>query len=260
MKRKFLLPILSICMVVALVSVGFAAWLITGNDTTSANGQFVTYEVSNQYFSVTTEVINDITFGKPKSDSTSETSQTSGNWFQFDSDVAEENLSTDVTLTLTPEDSNYLNSILDGGYKLNVTLKAGAVDDEGAFTANEYYDDAVLGGYLVLPTVKVGDNKIEFPEKSSMQNGLTFELEINKTNFQTSESGATSVTYTFTINFGWGTFGGATNQNPYNYYNSLGNTKENRKAAMAAMEAINKLNNYNYEISLEIVNSSESGT
>lgn len=255
MKRKFLLPILSICMVVALVSVGFAAWLITGNDTTSANGQFVTYEVSNQYFSVKAEVSKDITFGKPKTVST-----TTYKWFQFDDSVDGENLSTDVTLTLTPEDQNYLDSILKGGYELKVTLKAGAVNN-GAFVANEDYDSAVFGGYLVLPTVKVRDNGIEFLEnaKSSMKEGLTFELEINGTDFATSESeSGASATYTFTINFGWGTFGGATNQNPYYYYNSSDNTQEYRQAAMNAMEAINKLKNY--EISLEIFNSSESST
>lgn len=254
MKRKFLLPILSICMVVALVSVGFAAWLITGNDTTSANGQFVTYDVSNQYFSVTTSVSSDITFGKPAD---VETNAPTYDWFQF-ADVVDENLSTTVTLTLKPEDKNYLDSVLAVGYKLKVTLKSGKIA-EGTFSANADYDTAVSKNYLKLPTVEsitlTGDK---------METGLTFTLDITKKegetgNFVVSDNGE-SASYTFTIKFGWGKFGGSTEQNPYHHYNNLDPSSEdaatNRANATEAMQAINKL--ANYEISLEVVNPSKS--
>lgn len=255
MKRKFLLPILSICMVVALVSVGFAAWLITGNDTTGADGQFVTYDVSNQYFAITANVSNSITFGKPTDSALQENTPTY-DWFQFkdedNSQMAVQNLSTTVTLTLTPEDKTYLTNVLGGGYKLKVTLQSGSGTQEN-FSANSDYDDAVEAGYLSLPTLESGSWSED--ANTSLKDGLSFTIDITSTTFQTNTQ-QDAATYTFTLNFDWGNFGDSTNQNPYFYFNNLASTPENRTKATNAMKAINEL--ANYAISLEIVSSSNS--
>lgn len=136
MKRKFLLPILSVCMVVALVSVGFAAWLITGSDTNdTAQGSFVTKGARNEFFTVTVDPYDgsattttdpSIVFGKP-----SNYSNENDSWFKPDDDVENESFEVQFLVTITPDDKNFLKKGSEVGaqdgilekYEIKVTLK-----------------------------------------------------------------------------------------------------------------------------------------
>lgn len=155
MKRKFLLPILSVCMVVALVSVGFAAWLITGSDTSdTAEGSFVTSESRNEFFTVkvdpydgskATDTNPTIVYGKP-----SDYTKNNTDWFVPDDKVPQESFEAQFLVTITPDDKNFLkkgtgedaqDGILEK-YEIKVTLKEvvegeSSAQFDGLATANK---------------------------------------------------------------------------------------------------------------------------
>lgn len=246
MKKKFLLPILSVCMVVALVSVGFAAWLITGNDTSSTTGgSFVTQNVSNEFFTATidhhsTDANGQIVFGKPNS-------TVSNAWFTFDNDVGNEKLTAKFTITITPEAASALNTILDK-YSITVTLKAKGLGSDA--TTNAGIFDTLAGTdkkYVAYPTL--GSANIE-TGKTLKDNGIS--LTIPGSSFT---SGTNSATYDLTVTFAWGDYfkKDGTVLNPYTYFNGLegGNSQANRQSATTVMNAIHELNNKTgYELTL----------
>lgn len=241
MKRKFLLPILSVCMVVALVSVGFAAWLITGNDTEGASGQFVTYGVDNDYFSVKATEVNStkITFGK--------NGNPTSPWLTVDG-VADQVLSKTFTITITPDvafsSEHTVTKILNGA-SVQVTLNglaAGQTAETEGTTAKKYAD-AVNNGVIDYPTLSCGsENK---NKATNMTTGAVIKLAAN--DFAVAEGGNTA-TATVTVTFAWGT-----NGNPYTYYNGLPNTSGNRTAATTALNLVNALNEQSYYLHLAVV-------
>ncbi len=226
MKKKLLLPILSVCMVVALVSVGFAAWLITGNDTTGTTGNFVTHDVTNEYFTVKAEATDGkIEFGKGSVTTTNETP-----WFNFDGE-SNEDLEATFTITVTPDVQDNLNKILE---KNNIKVTLQAQDSE--------YDAAVANGIVGYPTIACGDTN-----KATATNLATgVSITLTKTELS---SGSTTVT----VKFAWGA-----NGNPYTYYNNTYTTAKDaganvRNNATTALETLYKLNNDKFDIKLEVV-------
>lgn len=280
MKRKFLLPILSICMVVALVSVGFAAWLITGNTTDGASGQFVTYDVTNQYYTVTTTPKNgaSIVFGYP-----AETPVDSDAWFQFNKGENEYTavLEAEFTVTLKPEDSSYaltqcLEDNLGSGKAIKFTFK----EKDGKLDAAIGSTDA--SNYVAAPTFsykKDNNSYVNIADTAvigtSWATGKTFD--ITKDMFDTNGEAATVM---IKLTFAWGkAFDG---KNPYDYFNgayfsadseasykgtqtykalneTTSGTNNNadacaaiRKAASDALKQLMDLNDKQYVISLEV--------
>lgn len=247
MKRKFLLPILSVCMVVALVSVGFAAWLITGNDTTDAQGSFVTYDVSNNYFTVTAttaaEADKTITFGKPvDTDAAEEGYQapsTTYDWLSME-DVDEENLTVTFTITITPEVAFAAAS--DGTPARTVSTLLGTDKVQVKLTGPAAYDTAVSKGAVAYPTMKLNAET----STVSVDTGKTFEsdgvvLTIPAEKFTESSDKATA-TATVTITYDWGTaFGG---KNPYEHFNNTYATANTTVGSTTGKAAVTSLMGY----------------
>lgn len=239
MKKKFLLPILSVCMVVALVSVGFAAWLITGNDTTEGSGQFVTYDVQNNYFSVTAveKDSTKITFGKDGSPTNP--------WLTV-SDVADQVLTKTFTITITPEvpfaDGRTVSTLLGTDVvkvKLSGLAKDQTTETEGS-TA-KLYAAAVTNGILGNPSIESGSIK---STAGDLTNGVEISLPAGSFNVQTDNATAIAEVK---VTFAWGT-----NGNPYTYYNGLANNSENRTAATTALGLVKALDTKSYYIYLEV--------
>lgn len=248
MKRKFLLPILSVCMVVALVSVGFAAWLITGNDTSdTATGNFVTYDVENDYFTVTVDPATgengEIVFGKPASETT--TPPLEHDWFKFDAATEVEKLTATFTVTITPDvvfsSEHTVTKILNGA-SVQVTLNGLAAN--GTSTTAEKYAAAVENGVIDYPTLSCGSGNTN--KATDMTAGAVIKLAAG--DFTVAEADKKTATATVTVTFAWGTHG-----NPYTYYNGLTNTQENRLAATNALNLVNALNGANYYLHLAVV-------
>lgn len=243
MKRKFLLPILSVCMVAALVSVGFAAWLITGNDTEGASGQFVTYGVDNDYFSVKATDDNEatkITFGKNGTPTSP--------WLTVDG-VADQVLSKTFTITITPDvafsSEHTVTKILNGD-SVQVTLNglaAGQTAETEGTTAKKYAA-AVENGVIDYPTLSCGSENTN--KATNMTTGAVIKLAAD--DFTVAEGDKKTATATVTVTFAWGN-----NGNPYTYYNGLTNTPENRLAATTALGLVNALNNQSYYLHLAVV-------
>ncbi len=248
MKKKFLLPILSVCMVVALVSVGFAAWLITGNDATDTEaGSFVTHKITNEYFTVKidkataeTAVIN---FGK-KDDET-----VTNPWFTFNGTDGVEKLTAKFVVTITPDEKESLTNIKNG-YKITVTLKA---NDN---TYDTLADSAKQ--YVAYPTLKQGTSNTEsiVASKTLQTDGVT--LTIDGNSFE-NNGDDTAATVEVEVTFAWGekfTSGGNV-VNPYTYYNKLTFDETNtfakaRKDATDVMKALYELNTKQYTLSLGV--------
>lgn len=239
MKKKFLLPILSVCMVVALVSVGFAAWLITGNDTKEGSGQFVTYDVQNNYFSVTAteKDTTKITFGKD--------GNPSNPWLTV-SDVADQVLTKTFTITITPEvpfgNGRDVATLLGTDVvkvKLSGLAKDQTAETEGS-TA-KLYADAFANGILGAPSIESGEIK---STAGDLTNGVEISLPAGSFAVQTGNATATA---DVTVTFAWGNHG-----NPYTYYNRIENNSTNRKAATDALGLVKVLNEKSYYIYLEV--------
>lgn len=229
MKKKFLLPILSVCMVVALVSVGFAAWLITGSHTEDATGSFVTHDVTNEYFTAKAEVDGTgegkIEFGKGSATTTNSTP-----WFTFDG-ASNEILEATFKITVTPDVAGNLTKILSKN-NIKVTLKA----------KDAKYDAAVAKGIVAQPTISCGSDKTA--TATNLATGVSITLTAD--NF-------TAGVATVKVNFKWGT-----NGNPYTYYNNTHTTAEAagsdvRTTATTAIETLHEINGQQYDIILEVV-------
>lgn len=260
MKRKFLLPILSVCMVVALVSVGFAAWLITGNDTSdTATGNFVTYDVENDYFTVTVDPATgengEIVFGKPASETT--TPALEHDWFKFDAATGVEKLTATFTVTITPDvvfsSEHTVTKILNGA-SVQVTLN-GLADGQTAATENttaKLYAAAVENGIVVLPTWNTVENKITPVAGGNMTDGISVQLAAGAF---TIAGDNTKATATVTVTFAWGKYGNDSNtaENPYFHFNRTPNGSDIRTAATTALTTLHKLNTATYYLRLAVV-------
>lgn len=264
MKRKFLLPILSVCMVVALVSVGFAAWLITGNDTSdTATGNFVTYDVENDYFTVTvdpaTGETGTIVFGKPASETT--TPALEHDWFKFDDATDVEKLTATFTVTIRPDVPFDTSASVGrdvakllGANNVQVTLD-GLADDQIAATENttaKLYAAAVDKGIVVLPTWNTVENKITPVAGGNMTDGISVQLAAGAF---TIAGDKTKATATVTVTFAWGKYGNDSNtaENPYFHFNRTPNGSDIRTAAMTALTTLHKLNTATYRLRLAVV-------
>lgn len=231
MKRKYLLPIIATCMAVAVLAVGFAGWLITGHTATdTATGNFVTYDVSNKYFTVTIKETVDgtpekIVFGRPDG----EPNPTA--WLEYE-DVEVEDLVANFTVIITPDVA--FNTAAEP--KRDVAAVLGTDNVVVTLGLPDEYDTAKTADYVGAVTMAAG---------SISADDLTLELPARA--FTIAAGDNTKATCEITVTFSWGT-----NGNPYTYYNSLPNEKPNREAATTLLEAVHDLNTKTYTLSLSV--------
>ena len=137
MKRRTLTLMICLLSVLSLVSVGFASWIITANDTEDVTGNIQIETVTdNRVFIVDIVDPSDIVFGAPK------TPDTFANpWFTAN-EMDDENLS--ATITFKVVDANDTAVAAD---KVTVTANIELVGAKS-------FDDLVTDGYIqAAPTV-----------------------------------------------------------------------------------------------------------
>lgn len=230
MKRKLLLPILSVCMVVALVSVGFAAWLITGNDTSdTAEGQFVTYGVTNEYYTVKIDDENTadkIVFGRKDGDYTYD-------WLKQE-EVEEEKLTKTFKVTITFDDTAITEEAAKKALDKWTISMTFAGDNDGKYAAckNENYIE--FTGYAF--------------HKDATPTAEASYVEVGTISYSNMSFDSGVYTGYVTLKFGWGTKFDSTN--PYGFYNGKENNTENRTDATTCLKALNELNEKKFTLSL----------
>lgn len=235
MKRKYLLPIIATCMAVAVLAVGFAGWLITGHTATdTATGNFKTYDVSNNYFTVTIDATepgttDKIVFGRPDG----EPSPTA--WLEYE-DVDQEDLVANFTVTITPDVA--FNPTADATSR-DVAAVLGTDNVVVTLELPEVFKTAQTAKYVGGVTMKAG---------SISATDLTLELPANAFTIVADDEGVNkTATCAITVEFSWGE-----NGNPYTYYNGLPNTPDNRTAATTLLDAVHDLNEATYTLSLSV--------
>lgn len=232
MKRKTLTIAISIFALIAIVSVGFASWVISRPLQTKDGKGNITVETVNETSTNTIlsvvldgdgyeETSNgEIHFGKP-SDEYLNSNPISGDdflaeddrWFSFDSSTKVQSLSVSGTINLASELVNTVD-------KLHISV-AGDERFTAAKGAN-YVEDFVI-------SISSDDGSID-------ENGYI-------------TSSKSEIHFTLTIN--WGSAFG--NENPYYYYNKVANTYESKKNdAKTALEGINNLNNAIFTVTVKI--------
>lgn len=205
MKRKTMTLVLCLLAALALVSVGFASWVISENDQKDLAGTISVETVQDKRLSVTVvwdggEEANKFHFGKPNADEKQDKEEPTNPWLTFSTDTKESILKLSFTATV-----EYTG-------KQNISTEAVDVTAALSETTTLINKDTK---YIVLPT----------------------NIDLNAT----LSSDGKSITYKGTIELKWGSeFGG---MNPYYFYNDgtkTANTDgQKAKEALAAIYALN---------------------
>ena len=226
MKRKSLTLLICLLACLALGSVGFAAWVITADNSDTATGQVRVDVVKDARLQVEAEIVGNIVFG-----SRAKSSTVTGTWMQYEKTLdgtlaLDENLT--ITLKLTIGSFSNLKA---EGTALTVTFS----DEEDEVL----FESAIAKKYVAaLPVVSYTKAQLEglanaaADDASKLENDELY-LEIDYT-------------------FAWGEAFGYTN--PIDYYNGLTYTKELGDEAFATLNDLNSiLNNVSYLVTIEPV-------
>lgn len=144
MKRRTLTLMICLLSVLSLVSVGFASWIITANDTQEAEGNIQIETVTdNRVFIVDIVNPSDIVFGAPKTPD-----EFANPWFTAKK-MADENLSATITFDVQKKDGTSI-----ARSNVNITASVEVKDTEG-----KTFEELVSAGYIeAVPTVTVSDS------------------------------------------------------------------------------------------------------
>ena len=212
MKRRSLTLSICILAVLALISVGFASWIITNpNSGTEAPGTIVVDDVTSEVFSITptwdATSNGKIVFGKPVDYVEKET-----DWLTSDS-TEKENLEALLTIAFNKKDNVDLESILTET-PINVSLKVvdnSIVSDKEEDKELSETEVENLFSDLTLPTpvitIKTGVDG---------EGNDVFSAFDGTIDFEDLDENAKCV---LKVSFAWGSDTGS--KNPYVYYNDI---------------------------------------
>lgn len=220
MKRKTMTLVLCLLAALALVSVGFASWVISADATGDATGNITVDTVSDHRLSVQAEVNTSFVFGKYHGETTPTHSWLSNNGDQ------NEVLTATIKVTLTKTASN---------------------------TATDWYQNLTIEG--LLEGVDLSDGKDIFDltygtdNKTFIQHVASNEFKYGA--FKLDETDHTKATGTVTVSINWGTlFNG---QNPYLYYNNQAYTEALGDEALKVLGDFHeKLDNAQFKVTLTV--------
>ncbi len=194
MKRKTMTMMLCLLCTLALVSVGFASWVISTSTTVQQEGNIVVETVSDKRVNVKVEFLsssanNQIIFGRPK-DYVEKTSD----WLINDKSGNEENFTLKFKVTITEKTSTSTSTSvqLNQTDKFEITLEA-----DTKYTQLTNYSSGNYSNKNLVSELVNGDSGNVEVSKAYKEDGY-YEVEV-------------------TIKNAWGSSFG--NQNPYNYYN-----------------------------------------
>lgn len=247
MKRKTLTIAISIFALIAIVSVGFASWVISRpTQDKDATGNITVEKVDDKAASGTkidSIVLTDsnkksLHFGKPADDTLSGAEYLSDaeRWFKLGDNTQPECLSVSFTVKLT----GTLDTNVD---TLTAKVEVGTLVSETftAYNASDRTGDLQKGYYKAADSNYITHVKITSGSVSTTNENEAITLTMNEDN----------KTATITVSIGWGEHfkNGNENLNPYKYYNLSGKTYDTIASgttkwyedASTAMKAIENL-------------------
>ena len=274
MKKRKLTLLISIFAVLAMISVGFAAWVITNNAEAEDQGNVRVDVVDDKRLGITAEIKNDadVVFGAKEKNSAVQY-----NWLKYEDTNLNENLTIYVKLTV----DNY--SYLESSTAISITVS----EVEG----QTLYADALADNYVgALPTLNLskaelinyavkpyqerlnakqsdlnqktaeydrvvadptlGESSEEARNLSATIATLNSEItELNETIQEIKTEKASRLECEIPVVFTWGTaFGG---KNPIDFYNASQYTNELGDSAFDALEALKALDEAKYVLKVQ---------
>lgn len=221
-RSKMIAASIAILSSAAVVSTGFAAWVISGGDSQTATGTITADTVTNSYHTIKPAKGDSITFDKNiifGGPATIDSTITLTNsWLSNDA-------GTDQKENLVAKASFIVENVHNGEDNLTTLIDLNNCDftDVGRKYANAQKngEKEVLGA---LPSWKAGI-------KEYSEDVKTPGIYLNKGTLS-----ETNLSITLYVVFGWGEYFG--NKNPYYFYNQMTKTSENLKEANTILGAI----------------------
>lgn len=229
-RSKVIAASIAILSSAAVVSTGFAAWVISGGDSKEVGGIIEADEVSSKAHTLSAikfdTKADKISFGAPKDKDTISESN-SYNWLQ--NNAANENLIASATFTVSNVDKKPtdLTTLFDtADCKFEET------------TATKVYvetSDAVKKGYVgAFPTWKLDQ---QYTDQTTP--GVYLQL---------GELKESTLTVTLKVVFAWGSAFGS--KNPFIFFNGQKKTSSLESEASTALTAIRELNNATFKVTV----------
>lgn len=228
-RSKVIAASIAILSSAAVVSTGFAAWVISGGDSKPVTGTITADAVTNSYHTIkgeiawgTGEKAGSIAFGAPAK------MENTNAWLKNTNNPLTEKL--EAVATFTVENVN------DGETDLIESVTMEETDFEKKYAAIS--DTAEKNGYVcALPTYK--------KDSTSMTDAGIY---LTAAERQTDKT----VTYTMTVKFAWGKYftkDGAI-VNPYIFFNEMTKESTNFSEANKVLNSIYGLNNVGFKITV----------
>ncbi|MDY6070263.1 MAG: hypothetical protein SPJ80_02365 [Bacilli bacterium] len=225
-RSKMIAASIAILSSAAVVSTGFAAWVISGGDeVVKTDGTITADEISNQVHTISDLTFvgdNTIYFGAP-----SNPKSTTSSWLSNNSDKKEK-LTVILSFTVSVHEST-LPSPKTLFEKIEVSEES---QNSTTLNYSTYAETEPGKGYVKdFPTISLGDSYSETA-------GNTYGIYLVK-------DGALDVTshtqkFKLTVIFGWGTTFGS--DNPYYFYNGKVRDSANESDAMSKINDLHQMN------------------
>lgn len=215
MKRKTMTMMLCLLCTLALVSVGFASWVISTSTTVQQEGNIVVESVTDNRVNVSVKFLsttenNEIIFGRPKN-----YTEKVNDWLKNDGNGKEENFTLKFKVAITDKEDKPIELNTNSGDILN--FEFGLNEDD-----NTTYTNCV--NYTYSKDAENSNRNLVLALTSDNVN-ITYKY------INASDSGSGEEYYEVSVVIGtsnddgaWGTAFGS--KNPYNYYNSIENPTE----------------------------------
>lgn len=229
-KTKTLALGIGILSSAAVVSTGFAAWIIAGGDSVTGTGSITAEGVSEAEHTIkfASDALGTIRFGAPKSLPT-----TTYNWLKNNAtqDSDKENLKVSTTFTV----ENVTDSLEKTAESVKTLFDVSACELAETTTDDTAKYSKALGSNLVaaMPLLK-------------WQEAVSDTAPGVYVNFKDMQEDSTTANFTLDIVFGWGSAftpsGSADPVNPYVYYNNQAKTEVLKSDAKTKLDTLSKVN------------------
>lgn len=226
-RSKMIAASIAILSSAAVVSTGFAAWVISGGDSQEVPGTIEADEVSSKAHTLSTinfdTNANIISFGAPKDKETISKSN-SYDWLQ--NNATNENLIASATFTVSNVDTmpDNLKTLFDEKECKFVETK-----DPNVYVGSDAVNNNYVGAFP--------DWNLDQPYTNQTAPGVYLQL---------GKLEQTTLTVTLKVVFAWGS--AFKSQNPFVYFNAQKKTPSLESEAKTALTAIRKLNTATFKV------------